>query len=271
MGCVSSSTKAATGAEAKQAEQPIEQPAVLLTEAADGTKAASPEAKQAEQPLEQPAAVLTEAMAEERALTQLKTLFKSIDANADGNVSKDELVAALAKDDSIGALIKEAGLNQDYNVLEKLETSVEGRVTWEEFQANLKKQAIAEVLETGNVAAVELAADEKALKELKKLFESLDSNQDGAISKEELAAGLNKDENVGKLVAEAGFNPEYYVLEALDTNADGRITWDEFEKHLRQAAKEEVKETGEVAAAVVLEQSTETDAVIAPKSLWCGC
>merc|ERR1719296_277340 len=220
MGCVSSSTKAASGAEAKQAEQP----------------------------LEQPAAVLTEAMAEERALTQLKTLFKSIDA-----------------------LIKEAGLNQDYNVLEKLETSADGRVTWEEFQANLKKQAIAEVLETGNVAAVELAADEKALKELKKLFESLDSNKDGAINKEELAAGLNKDEGMGKLIADAGFNPEYYVLEALDTNADGRITWDEFEQHLRKAAKEEVKETGEIAAAAVLEQSPEIDAVVAPRSFWCGC
>merc|ERR1740120_660920 len=95
------------------------------------------------------------------------------------------------------------------------------------------------------------------MQQLKKIFEALDSNADGGVSREELAAGLEKDDSVGKLVEEAGFNTEYYVLEQLDTNQDGRITWDEFEKHLRAAAKEEVKETGEVAAAVLLEQSEE--------------
>jgi len=218
--------------------------------------------------------VLTEATAEERALTQLKTIFDSIDANADGNVSKDELMTALGKDENLGALIKESGLDQDYNALEKLQTSTDGRVTWDEFQANLKKAAVAEVLKTGNVAAVELAADEKALQQLRKVFDALDSNKDGAVSKDELTAGLAKDESLGQLITEAGFNPEYHVLEDLDSNADGRIAWVEFEKHLRKAAKEQVKETGEVSPAAVLEQqeqSTEVvDAVIVPRGFWCS-
>jgi len=211
------------------------------------------------QPEQQPAPVLTEASAEEKALMQLRVIFESIDANKDGNVSKGELVAALEKDERLGALIKEAGMNQEYNALHKLETSTDGRVTWEEFQQVLKQQAVEEVKATGNVAAVELAADEKALQQLKLIFESLDANHDKAVSRDELAAGLQKDENLRNLVEEAGFNAQFCVLDQLDTNHDGKITWDEFEAHLRAAAKEEVKEEGDVIAAVVIEEEKQQE------------
>jgi len=224
--------------------------------------------------------VLTEESAEERALKQLKTIFDSIDVNKDGNVSKTELVSALEKDPSIGALIKDAGMNQEYNALEQLQTGKDGHVTWEEFLANLKEAAKKEVLETGEVQGIELAADEKALQQLRKLYDTLDSNKDGSVSREELAAGMQKEAGIEQLIKEAGFNPEYYVLEQLDTNEDGRITWDEFEMHLRKAAKEEVKEAGEVAAVAHIEQEeeraevqaaeVERNAAVAPMA-WCGC
>merc|ERR1712038_1570863 len=130
------------------------------------------------------------------------------------------------KDANLGALIKEAGLDQDYNVLEKLDAMAEGRVTWDEFHANLKKVAVAEVFQSGNVSAVDLPADQQSVEQLKKVFESMDTNADSAVSKEELAAALKTHENIGKLVKEAGLNPQYYVLEQLDTNQDGQITWD---------------------------------------------
>merc|ERR1719356_1005278 len=132
------------------------------------------------------APVLTEASAEERALVQLKTIFISIDVNKDGNVSKAELVTALDKDASIGDLIKDAGLNQEYNAMEQLQT--------------------------GEVQGIELAAHEKAVQQLKKLFDTLDSNKDGAVNREELAAGMNKDASIGQLIKEADLNPDYYVL-----------------------------------------------------------
>jgi len=227
------------------------------------------------------APVLSEVSAEERALLQLKTIFDSIDANKDGNVSKAELVAALEKDASIGALIKDAGLNQEYNALEQLQTGKDGHVTWEEFLANLKEAAKKEVMETGEVQGIELAADEKAVQQLKKLYESLDTNKDGAVSRDELAAGLEKEAGLGQLIKEADFNPDYYVLEQLDTNEDGKITWDEFEAHLRKAAKEEVKEQGEIAAVHNIEEEekmeaetkiveSERNAAVGPVT-WCGC
>jgi len=218
------------------------------------------------------APVLPEKSAEERALVQLKTIFDSIDVNKDGNVSKAELVTALDKDASIGDLIKDAGLNQEYNAMEQLQTSKDGHVTWEEFLANLKEAAKKEVLETGAVQGVELAANEKAVQQLKKLFDTLDRNKDGAVSREELAAGMEKDASIGQLIKEADLNPDYYVLEQLDTNDDGKITWDEFAAHLRKAASKEVKEQGEVAAVAHIEEEekVEAEAVVAPTS-WCGC
>merc|ERR1712183_148254 len=94
-------------------------------------------------------------------------------------------------------------------------------------------------------------------KQLKELFQSLDANADGAVSKEELEKGLNKDKDehglmkdssLGKLIADAGFNPYWNTLGELDTNKDGHVTWQEFETHLRSTAKEQVLEKGNVAA-----------------------
>merc|ERR1712129_694043 len=164
-----------------------------------------------------------------------------------------ELVAALDQNTSLGALIKEVGLNQEFNSLLKPESSTDDHVTLEQFQQKLKKQVVAEVLDTGNVVAVDLPADEKALQQLKKLFECFRNDADEAVSRFEFAAALKKDESLGRLVSEAGFNPEYYVLEQLSSSEDGQIKWQDFEKHLRKAA-EEGNEQLVVAAAVVLEQ-----------------
>jgi Ca2+-binding EF-hand superfamily protein len=219
------------------------------------------------------APVLTEVIAEERALTQLKLIFDGIDANENGSVSKTELTAALEKDQNLGALVKEAGMNNEFCVLNQLDTNEDHSVTWDEFLKQLKKAAVQEVQEAGNLAAAELPADEKVLKQLKELFGSLDANADGAVSKDELAAGLGKDkdehglvkdDSLGKLIEHAGFNCEWRTLERLDTNKDGLVTWDEFEAHLRSAAKEEVQENGDIAAAVVLEET------MSKQSCW-GC
>merc|ERR1712113_1261598 len=196
--------------------------------------------------------------AEDRALTQLKLVFDSIDADADGTVSKEELAAAVEKDASLGALIEEAGLS-----LNTVFSNKDGRMSWEDFQKELKEKAVEEVRLTGELAAAEVAAREKVLTQLKGIFDSIDADQSGSVSKDELAAklkadrdehGLIKDGTFGTLVEEAGFNPTFRTFEQLDTSSDGRITWEEFEKHLRGTATLEVKEFGEVTGAVEVEE-----------------
>jgi len=207
-------------------------------------------------------AILTETTAEERALTQLKLIFDSVDANDDGTVSKDELTAALAKDESLGAFIKEAGFNLNTD-LRLLDTNKDKCVSWEEFQKHFKQEAIEEIVQTGQVAAAEVPADEKVITQLKAIFDSIDANKDGSVSRAELEAQLKadtgedgsvKDDSFGQLVQEAGFDPNFGTFGHLDTNSDDRITWEEFEKHLRATAKQEVKKTGDVAGAVEVEE-----------------
>jgi len=222
------------------------------------------------------APVLTEPSTEERALAHIKLIFESIGADKDRTVSKQELVAALEKDPGLGALIKEADLSQEYTDLQRVESSADGRVTWEDYQQVLKRGTMPEVGPTGQVVAVELPAeeelpaDEKAFQLLRKLFECLDSNDDESVSQIELAAGLQKDDRINQLVTDAGLNPEYYVLEQLDTNKDGKITWDVFKAHLCQAAKVEVQKQVGVAAVLEQESVGEGDGVVAPRGLFCA-
>jgi len=213
---------------------------------------------------------LTEASAEERALTQLKLIFDSVDTSGDGSVSKDELATALDKDESLGTLIKEAGFQSKYRDLSELDTNKDGCVSWEEFKGNLKEQAVKEVIDKRDIPAAALPADEKVIKQLRAIFESIDKSGDDAVSKEELARkldededehGLMKDGSFGGLIAEAKFNPNWRAFEALDTNADGLISWKEFEANLRGAAREDVLESGDVLmVAVEPEEKDDGDA-----------
>jgi len=208
--------------------------------------------------------VLTQLSDEEKALTQLKLIFDAIDADASSSVSKTELTAALEKDQNVVAFIKKAGLNENFYVLNQLDTNNDHRITWAEFESNLKKQAVQEITDSGRVVAADPAVEEKVLKRLRELFDNLDANEDGAVNKEELATGLRqdkdehglmKDDSLGKLIEQAGLNPYWDALEDLDTNKDGVIAWEEFEAHLRSVAKKEVQETGDIGAAVVLEET----------------
>jgi len=183
---------------------------------------------------------------EKKALHQLKIVFNSIDTGKNGSVSKLELSAALKEDHSLAALVKEAGLNDVFFVLNELDTNEDHRVSWNEFQKHLLQAAVQEVKAEGHIAAAERPANEKALEKLKAVFISLDANADGAVNKEELAAKLNcdgcKEDDLTKLIKHAGLNPDFNLLDALDTNKDGQVTWDEFESHLYKASIEVVLE-----------------------------
>lgn len=213
-----------------------------------------------------PRLVLTEATAVERAMIQLRLIFHSIDTDEDRSVSKDELMAALSKDVHFGILLKEAGLNPNFRILEQLDMNKDGRVTWDEFETNLKEAAVKQVRAAGHVVAVETPAAQKALVELKSLFERIDKNHDGSVSQEELAFAVSSNIHIGKLIEQAGLSLEFDVLEQLDTDSTGQISWDEFQEKLREAAKEEVKEKGVVSAAHHL---VEVDSGVVTQCCWC--
>jgi len=187
---------------------------------------------------------------EQQAIAQLKVLFESIDADSNKTLSWNELQMALQKNDKLGALMTEAQMNPDTYLRQKLDTNKDGRVTWEEFESQLRTAAIKQVKSTGCVLAAEATVEEKAKARLKELFESLDCNKDDAVSQEELATKLSaEDEGFKTLLVEAGLNTNLEVCEQLGGDSDKRVTWDEFYGKLKAAAKAEVQGTGDVAAA----------------------
>jgi len=100
--------------------------------------------------------------------------------------------------------------------------------------------SVREVKDLGSEAAAKIEAGEKVFQLLKELFESLASYNDRGVSKDELLTRLSKDmddangNSFGKLIEKAGFNPVWNDFEQLDTNEDGRITWDEFKAHIEK-------------------------------------
>jgi len=84
-------------------------------------------------------------------------------------------------------------------------------------------------------------AEEKAVAQLKVLFESIDVDTDKTVNKQELETALKQNEKLRSLIFAATFNPDVQVLEQLDTNKDGRLSWEEFERHFKKVAVGEVK------------------------------
>ena len=86
-------------------------------------------------------------------------------------------------------------------------------------------------------------AEVQVLNQLRAVFDSIDANGDGAVSKDELAAcfrnnpGLMQEAGFEQLVAIAGFNPEFHTFGHLDARHDDRVTWDAVEDHLRHGHK----------------------------------
>jgi len=90
--------------------------------------------------------------------------------------------------------------------------------------------------------------EEQAIAQLKVLFESIDADSTKTLSRNELQSALQKNDKLGALMTEAQRNPD---RRKLDTNKDGRVTWEEFESGLRTVAIKQVEKKGCVLAAEV--------------------
>merc|ERR1712129_234274 len=86
------------------------------------------------------------------------------------------------------------------------------------------------------------------------LFDSIGLDSDKTVDKIKLQAALEKNEQLPALIIEAMFNPYAQMLDKLDTNKDGRVSWEEFEKHFTKVLAEVKAEEG-TALKTLLEQS----------------
>merc|ERR1712156_319606 len=162
-----------------------------------------------------------------------------------GTVVRNELHLALQKNDKLRALITEAKLNLDSNILEQLNTSKDGRVSWEELESHLTQAATVEA------AAVE----EKAEARLRQIFKLIASNKDDIVKKAELEG-----EQFKTMLSEARLYTTWELLEKVGVNDDKQVTWDKFYGKLKVAAEAVVRETGDLTVASVASDGTSTAA-----------
>lgn len=184
---------------------------------------------------------------------KLKGVFDRIDTNRDGSLSREELCKAfqgllecscMKSQKNFRTLMVDAGLNPDFYVFEQLDDNQDGKVTWEELRAKLQP-----------------AFDFREF--LRSVFIKMDADGDGTVSKQEVAESIERmldcsdmksKKSLRTLLQEAGLNTECFVFEQLDTNQDGRITWEEFEASLKPMAAQSQAEEPSIEEPAVTDQ-----------------
>lgn len=85
------------------------------------------------------------------------------------------------------------------------------------------------------------SAQERALRQLQLIFESVDAFEDSRVSKAVLSAALGKELSLEDLIAEAGFNLKYRVLDEVGASQDGAVSLPDFLAHARGDSMHEAK------------------------------
>lgn len=126
-------------------------------------------------------------------------------------------------------------------------------------QSSTKHVAFAETL-------TQQTPEDKALNQLKLIFQDMDLNADGSVNKVEFEAALRRNDMLPNLLKQANMN-SLEGMSALDTNKDGMITWVEFDAFLNgrmddlktedlqaKAFQAKVEETAEISAKELAER-----------------
>lgn len=174
---------------------------------------------------------------------ELRSLFDTIDADGNSSITKKELQAKLAQDETVQELLVKAGGSADY-VMEQLDVDGDGIITWKEFEAMLSVDAskLAETIAPGSAPPVPPPPrkEETSMDRLRKLFDTIDTSGDGKVSRSELQAHMRKSDEVVKLLFANGGSVDY-VFDQLNGNDDDAITWDEFSSMLTPDARKFVR------------------------------
>lgn len=136
-------------------------------------------------------------------IKQAKEIFKALDANGDGKLSREELIIGYS-----GIMSEEDAIKHVERIMSQVDTDNNGYLEYSEF--------------------LKAAVDKDSMmntKNMKHAFELFDKDGNGKISAEELKEVLQGDEPLDE-------NIWKQVVEQLDVNGDGEIDLAEFEAFL---------------------------------------
>ena len=164
----------------------------------------------AEQKLQQATlAFLVHNFAPKEELDELKEIFFAFDKNCDGKISKEEFVTGLSNTNSLNTLLKKGSSIE--GLIKNIDTDNNGFIGFEEF-------------------CIALINKEKLLteKNLRMAFNVFDRDKNGGISQNELKYILGE------------YNPTAKeqlwkkMIEQIDLNKDGQISYEEFHKMMME-------------------------------------
>ena len=160
----------------------------------------------AEQKLQQATlAFLVHNFAPKEELDELKKIFFAFDKNGDGKLSKEEFVTGLTNNNNLNSLLKED--NNMKGLLKNIDQDNNGYIGFEEFLiASINKEKIL------------------TEKNLKMAFNVFDRDKSGGISQNELKYIL------GEYNVNAKEHLWHKMIQQIDLNQDGQISYEEFHK-----------------------------------------
>ena len=129
-------------------------------------------------------------------IEELKKVFQALDVNGDGMLTYTEIKEGFEK--YFGKRISEVKLNK---IIEEMDSNSDGIISYEEFLRVALNQ--------------KMILDEK---NLRLAFDKFDLNKDGKLSKEEIQM----------ILGTSGFDYITALLQIIDNNKDGYISFDEF-------------------------------------------
>jgi Ca2+-binding EF-hand superfamily protein len=153
---------------------------------------------------------------------EMQALFDKLDKDGDGKLSSREWGRSLFRNkDALNKYFGRANLRELGQMFSKIDANGNDSLSWDEFSGGAKAMG----------ESTKLAA-----KGIRSVFKSLDATGDGLVDKEELTAALKLETDKGELktlMKKAGLNYHFYVLQQIDANGDGKISWAEFKAALQ--------------------------------------
>ena len=149
-------------------------------------------------------------------LNELKEIFFAFDKNCDGKISKQEFVSGLSNTNTLNTLLKKG--NSIEGLIKNIDTDNNGYISFEEF-------------------CIALINKEKILteKNLRMAFDVFDRDKSGGISQNELKF----------ILGEYNINAKEHlwnkIIEQIDLNRDGQISYEEFHKMMMEVIRSKNK------------------------------
>lgn len=136
---------------------------------------------------------------DEKLFARAKAIFNKMDADGSGTVSRSEFMAGLEADEDARALMKEHRLGSDAEgAILKFDLDGDGEITWTEFEELLMKPPEPDA---ADLMVMEASAGEALAATTRAIFDKMDTDGDGSLTKAELKVGLETDKEMQKLFA----------------------------------------------------------------------